>query len=1286
MASVPLRRTERVIGRAITLRGAAVIAAGLLVTIAACSSSSPRGGPGGGATSGGSGGAGAGGEGGLGDAGENDGGAGESAIGGQAGEAAGGQAGATGPAPEPPLQAHGVPGLTLDEDDSSILALSGFDSSGKLAPSALAVRVVEGPEHGSLLITRGPAPLPTEYRPRRDYFGTDRFEFVVLDSTGRRSDPAVVEIVVRPVNDVPFAVDDVATTNSLTPVSIDVTSNDTDVDGDELVVTGYTQPEGGMVTAMPDGSLLFVPRHPNSGQERFRYTIADASGATDSAVVEVAVTEADVVEIVAFDAEPKQLNPGDSTTLSWTTANATTCTLTGGGDIAGATSGVITLVPAAPTRFTLTCYGLGGPATAHETVIVQSVGWADSDDDGIPDAVESVAGTDPYDADSDDDGVPDGVEDPNANGTVDDGETDPRSADSDDDGFCDGLRGDNDGDGIAPVDDCLGPVLVDAASNAVTPDGVTWESAFPVLQQGVDAASVGREVWVRRGRYRAVAPTTPVVRMQPGVAIYGGFSGTETRRNARDPASRATILDGDFLGDDADVFAIDAEHLEGNPAAKREDNSMHVVVAAQSAHLDGFSIEHGHAPPSDPFKGGGGLLVFDPDFSAANLDFVDNSTTGSGGAIACVDRCDLALENAVLVGNRALRGGAVLASPTLTAGARAVSFQTVDLRGNWGQQSGGAVEVRGGVNVTARELRCGLNTTEGSGGCWFSVDSATEIRGAEIWDNVASEGGAVYGRRANLTLADAVIRSNRASDLGGGLMNNGGQALVTGSSFSDNSGTFGGGISTHGGELVVEGSSITRARAVESGGGIYGATSTIRLSGVTISGSSARFGGGLLASGGTVAIEEGSTLAANVAAVHGGGIYLYNDGELDLHGSAILGNAATDFGGGMYVMDATYSLTNAVIAGNVANNTGGGIYQWVGATGVLDRVAFAGNRATYGVGMMVFGPGDLRTDRVAFLRNRGYAGGGLQLDARETSPFRVTLHDTTFARNEVTLDGAGMLILAGAEPTIAGTTFVENVATRDGGGVSATFCEPLFANVAFVSNRARNGAGIQGLTATTSIVHASFYDNRSQAGGGVHNDGTSSVDVKNSVFWASTGSGPDVFNVGSSSFEHVMGSQVFDGSGNAVLSGNPFDLVQPSARLFLNQGLATPPTALASGSNAIADDATFGFEALGMAPWATLTTASDGTLGGSVVDLGRRYAPDGVTIRTFDVTASAATWTATGVDACVLFNDADKTIAVPAADRLESGSESHRHPSGTELALVCFGPVGEPAVAFASVP
>jgi len=50
-----------------------------------------------------------------------------------------------------------------------------------------------------------------------------------------------VSVAVNPVNDAPVANDDSATTNEDTPVTVNVVANDTDVEGDTLVVSAVTQ-------------------------------------------------------------------------------------------------------------------------------------------------------------------------------------------------------------------------------------------------------------------------------------------------------------------------------------------------------------------------------------------------------------------------------------------------------------------------------------------------------------------------------------------------------------------------------------------------------------------------------------------------------------------------------------------------------------------------------------------------------------------------------------------------------------------------------------------------------------------------------------------------------------------------------------------------------------------------------------------------------------------------------------------------------------------------------------
>ena len=66
-----------------------------------------------------------------------------------------------------------------------------------------------------------------------------------------------------------------------------------------------------------------------------------------------------------------------------------------------------------------------GPVGDSRSSLVRFIVRNDSDEDGLPDDLESTMCTDPNDADTDDDGIKDGDEDTNHNGVVDPGETDP---------------------------------------------------------------------------------------------------------------------------------------------------------------------------------------------------------------------------------------------------------------------------------------------------------------------------------------------------------------------------------------------------------------------------------------------------------------------------------------------------------------------------------------------------------------------------------------------------------------------------------------------------------------------------------------------------------------------------------------------------------------------------------------------------------------------------------------------------------------------------------------------
>src|SRR3972149_158999 len=77
-------------------------------------------------------------------------------------------------------------------------------------------------------------------------------------------------------------------------------------------------------------------------------------------------TASALVSISSFTAVPDTIDPGGTSTLSWTTTDATSCQLNGN---AVSISGNMPVTPSTNTTYTITCQGNGGPVT--ESVLVK---------------------------------------------------------------------------------------------------------------------------------------------------------------------------------------------------------------------------------------------------------------------------------------------------------------------------------------------------------------------------------------------------------------------------------------------------------------------------------------------------------------------------------------------------------------------------------------------------------------------------------------------------------------------------------------------------------------------------------------------------------------------------------------------------------------------------------------------------------------------------------------------------------------------------------------------------
>jgi hypothetical protein len=140
------------------------------------------------------------------------------------------------------------------------------------------------------------------YTPDPDFAGSDVFTYSINDGQGG-ADSAQVAVTVTPVNDFPDAVDDSLTTSQDTLGFLNVRLNDTDVDGDTLLVTTPSPPAGhGTVSCTGGGACSYMPDSGYSGPDSFTYTISDGHGGTDSATVSVTVVSGNNAPVADDDA------------------------------------------------------------------------------------------------------------------------------------------------------------------------------------------------------------------------------------------------------------------------------------------------------------------------------------------------------------------------------------------------------------------------------------------------------------------------------------------------------------------------------------------------------------------------------------------------------------------------------------------------------------------------------------------------------------------------------------------------------------------------------------------------------------------------------------------------------------------------------------------------------------------------------------------------------------------------------------------------------------------------
>ncbi|WP_455294621.1 tandem-95 repeat protein [Vibrio parahaemolyticus] len=171
--------------------------------------------------------------------------------------------------------------ITTEEDTAVTIDVLVNDSD--VEGDVLSIQSASVPsEQGSVDIVDG----KLVFTPAENFNGEATITYIVTD--GDLTDEAKVTVTVTPVNDSPVAVDDTTSIQEDTAVTIDVLTNDTDVDGDKLSIESASVPKEQGTVEVVDGKLVFTPAENFNGDAEITYTVTDGE-LTDEAKVTVTV-------------------------------------------------------------------------------------------------------------------------------------------------------------------------------------------------------------------------------------------------------------------------------------------------------------------------------------------------------------------------------------------------------------------------------------------------------------------------------------------------------------------------------------------------------------------------------------------------------------------------------------------------------------------------------------------------------------------------------------------------------------------------------------------------------------------------------------------------------------------------------------------------------------------------------------------------------------------------------------------------------------------------------------
>ena len=650
-------------------------------------------------------------------------------------------------------------------------------------------------------------------------------------------------------------------------------------------------------------------------------------------------------------------------------------------------------------------------------------------------------------------------------------------------------------------------VDTDAAGNN---DGTNWTNAYTSFQSALNAASSGDIIWVANGTYNPSQDTDGTTctekeftfQMKNGVAIYGGFAGTETALNERvnygAGEANETMLSGDLNGDDV---------VTGNGSSLSITNNsencyqvfLNPTFLDNTAVLDGFTITGGNADNIDEeYYRGGGMYNGNSSPSISNCTFSGNTAIDGGGMYN--SNSSPSISNCSFSGNTAIDGGG---------------------------------------------MYNGSTSSPSISDCTFSGNSAS------------SYGGGMYTNSSSPSINNSAFSGNSANTSGGGMYNKSASPSIINCTFSSNSASYGGGMFNYDSSSPIIKNSILWANtATNSGNDVYNNSSTPTFSYCNIesSGGSSSWDTGFGTDGGDnidsdplfVGSGDHPYLIYGVSPCVDAGDNSANSEEFDIRGSnygrklsKTDGSAGTiDIGAYEYKINIDPYEKEALYVNLLAEGANNG-FSWVNAfTSLQSALDAASTGDTIWVAKGTYNPSKEQDGTVDESRKftfqmkngiaiyGGFAGTETAFNERVnygTGEINETILSGDFNNDDVVTGSGSTLSISNnsencyhvfyhpSETNLDGTAVLDGFTITGGnadgssnysygGGMFNSISSPSITNCTFSSNSASNAGGMYNESSSPSIINSTISGNSAGLGGGIYDNSSSSSSILNCTF------------------------------------------------------------------------------------------------------------------------------------------------------------------------------------------